>query len=220
MKKLVLVGAGEFALIANEYFTYDSEYEVSAFVVNQAYIKEAELEGRPVLPYEEIETRFPPSEYSVFVAIPASSLNRIRKRFYLELKEKGYQFASYISSKSFVWRNAKIGENTFIFENNVIQPYVEVGNNCILWSGNHVGHRTIIQDHVFVASHAVISGYCIIGEGSFLGVNSTFNDNVSIAPSCIIGSGSLVVKNTEPEGIYVGSPARRVPRKSSFDVEL
>ena len=102
----------------------------------------------------------------------------------------------------------------------MIQPYVEVGNNCILWSGNHVGHRTIIQDHVFVASHAVISGYCIIGEGSFLGVNSTFNDNVSIAPSCIIGSGSLVVKNTEPEGIYVGSPARRVPRKSSFDVEL
>lgn len=220
MKKLVLVGAGEFALIANEYFTHDSSYDVAAFVVNKEFIKEPELEGRPVLPYEEIEKNFPPSEYAVFVAIPASQLNRVRKRFYLELKEKGYEFATYVSSKAFVWRNAKIGENTFIFENNVIQPYVEVGNNCILWSGNHVGHRTVIQDHVFIASHAVISGYCTIGEGSFIGVNSTFNDNVSIAPSCIVGSGSLVVKNTDAEGIYTGAPARRVPNKSSFDVSL
>lgn len=219
-RKLVLVGAGEFALIANEYFTHDSDYEVVAFSVNRDYLKDKVLEGKPVVPYEEFEAHFPADQFSVFVAIPASQLNGVRKRFYLELKGRGYRFASYVSSHAFCWRNARIGENTFIFENNVIQPFVEVGNNCILWSGNHVGHRTVIRDHVFIASHAVISGYCDIGEGCFVGVNSTFNDNVKVAEHCIIGSGALVVKDTEAGRVYVGSPARPVPGKSSFDVPL
>lgn len=219
-KQLVIIGAGEFAQIALEYFTHDSDYTPVALCVNRSYIKETEIGGIPVLPLEELEARFPADSHSLFVAIPASRLNRTRTQFYNDLKARGYRFATYISSHAFVWRNAVVGENTFIFENNVIQPFVTVGNNCILWSGNHVGHRTVIEDNVFVASHAVISGYCTIGAGSFVGVNATLNDNVSIGSSCILGSGSLIVKNTDPEGIYVGSPARRVPGKSSFDVEL
>jgi len=102
----------------------------------------------------------------------------------------------------------------------VIQPFVRIGNNCILWSGNHVGHRTVVCDNVFVASHAVISGYCEIGENSFIGVNSTFNDHVKVAPDNVIGAGALVTRDTEPGRIYVGSPARAVPGKSSLDVRL
>ena len=217
---LVIVGAGEFAMIANEYFTHDSDFDVQAFCVESAYLKEPTLEGRPVIPYEEIETRFPPGQFHVFVAIPASQLNRLRRRFYEDLKAKGYQFATYISSRAFVWRNAKIGENTFIFENNVIQPYVTVGDNCILWSGNHVGHRTVIHNHVFIASHAVISGYCDIGESCFIGVNTTFNDYVKVGESAVIGSGALIARDAEAGKVYVGTPARAVPNKSSLDVDL
>lgn len=219
-KQLVIIGAGEFALIAYEYFAHDSDYVPVAFCVNQSYITETSINGLPIHALEEIELSFPADKFDLFVAIPASRLNRTRTQIYRDLKSRGYNFATYISSRAFVWRNAVVGENTFIFEMNVIQPFVSIGNNCILWSGNHVGHRTTIEDNVFVASHAVISGYCTIGSGSFVGVNSTLNDNVSIGASCIIGSGSLIVKNTDPEGIYVGSPARRVPNKSSFDVEL
>lgn len=219
-KPLVIVGAGEFAMIANEYFTHDSDFDVQAFCVESAYLQEPTLEGRPVFSYEEIETRFPPSHFHVFVAIPASQLNRLRRRFYEDLKRKGYAFATYISSRAFVWRNAKIGENTFIFENNVIQPYVTVGDNCILWSGNHVGHRTVIHNHVFIASHAVISGYCDIGESCFIGVNTTFNDNVKVGESAVIGSGALVARDAEAGKVYVGTPARAVPNKSSLEVDL
>jgi sugar O-acyltransferase (sialic acid O-acetyltransferase NeuD family) len=154
------------------------------------------------------------------VAIPASQLNRLRRRFYEDLKLKGYQFATYISSHAFVWRNAKIGQNTFIFENNVIQPYVTIGDNCILWSGNHVGHRTVIHNHVFIASHSVISGYCDIGESCFIGVNTTFNDGVKVGESAVIGSGALVARDAEAGKVYVGTPARAVPNKSSMDVDL
>lgn len=219
-KPLVLVGAGEFAQIALEYFTADSDYEVVGFSVERDYLGQTEIEGRPVVPYEDIERRFPPGDVEIFVAIPATDLNRLRTRFYQDAKRKGYRFATYVSSRAFVWRNAEIGENTFIFEMNVIQPFVRVGHNCILWSGNHVGHRTIIHDNVYIASHVVISGYCDIGEGCFIGVNATLNEHIMIAPNCVIGSGALIARDTEAERIYVGTAARAVPGKSSFEANL
>ncbi len=219
-KRLVLIGAGEFAQIACEYFEHDSDYDVVAFSVERDFIAQPSLAGRPIVPYEDLETLYPPSDHDVFVAIPASQLNRLRTRFYQDAKRRGYRFATYVSSRSFVWHNAELGENSFIFENNVIQPFVRIGNNCILWSGNHVGHRTVVHDHTFVASHAVISGYCDIGESSFIGVNATFNDHVKVARDNVIGAGALVTRDTEPGRIYVGSPAHAIPDKSSLDVSL
>ncbi|SFS19957.1 sugar O-acyltransferase, sialic acid O-acetyltransferase NeuD family [Dyella sp. OK004] len=219
-RPLVLIGAGEFAQIAREYFEHDSDYDVVAFSVERSYIDQTQLNGLPVVAYEELETLYPSSEVEAFVAIPASQLNRLRTRFYLDAKRRGYQCASYVSTHAFVWRNVEIGENSFIFENNVIQPFVRIGNNCVLWSGNHVGHRTVIRDNVFIASHAVISGYCDIGEGSFIGVNATFNDHVKIAPDSVIGAGALMTRDTESGRVYVGSPAHPLPDRSSFDVKL
>lgn len=223
-KPLVLVGAGEFAQIAYEYFTHDSNYQVVAFSVERDYLPQGcptpSLAGLPVLAYEDLERVHAPDQVELFVAIPATGLNRLRTRFYLDGKRRGYRFARYLSSRAFVWRNAEIGENCFIFEANVIQPFTRIGANCILWSGNHIGHRTVIAEHVFMASHAVVSGYCEIGASSFIGVNATFNDRVRVAADNVIGAGALVTRDTAPGLIYVGSPARAVPDRSSFDIEL
>lgn len=219
-RPLVLIGAGEFAQIAFEYFEHDSDYDVVAFSVERDYLVQPQLVDRPVVAYETLEAHYAPSEVEVFVAIPASQLNRLRTRLYLDAKRRGYRFATYVSTRAFVWRTALLGENSFIFEGNVIQHGVRIGNNCVLWSGNHVGHQTIVRDNVFVASHAVISGYCDIGENSFIGVNATFNDHVKVAPDNVIGAGALVTRDTEPGRVYVGSPAHAVPDKSSLDVRL
>ncbi|RDI97998.1 sugar O-acyltransferase [Dyella solisilvae] len=219
-RPLVLIGAGELALIACEYFEHDSGLDVAAFSVERDYLSDTVLAGRPVVPFEELEMRYPPDDFDAFVAVPASQLNRLRTRLYQEARRKGYRFATYVSSRAFVWRNVEIGENSFIFENNVVQPFVRIGANCILWSGNHVGHRTVLRDNVFVASHAVISGYCDIGDSSFIGVNTTFNDHVKVAPDNVIGAGALVTRDTEAGRVYVGSPAHAVPDRSSFDVRL
>lgn len=219
--KLVLVGAGEFSEIAYEYFTYDSDYEVVGFSVERDYLDGETMHGLPLVAFEDVENHFPPSDVAVFVAVPASGLNSVRKKLYMLAKEKGFSIASYISSRAFVWRNAEIGENCFIFEDNTVQPFVTIGNNVILWSGNHIGHRTVIQDHCFISSHAVISGYCTIGESSFIGVNSTFNDHIEVADHCIVASGALVSKSLKtPDRVYTGSPAAEMPRLKASKIKL
>src|SRR5437764_4638151 len=171
-KKLVIIGDGETAEMAYEYFTHDSDYDVEGFCVEKSYRKKDELCGRPVLDFEQVEQSYPPQDYHAFAAISYTQLNRVRARLYAATKAKGYRMASYVSSKAFVWHNVQIGENCFIFENNVIQYAVKIGNNIVFWSGNHIGHQTVIRDNVFISSHVVVSGYCDVGENCFLGVNS------------------------------------------------
>ena len=205
-KKLVIVGAGETALIAYEYFTVDTDYEVVAFSVESAYLKDEVQCGLPVVPFEELQNSYSPQEVEAFVAISSTKLNRIRKRLYLETKAKGYRLASYVSPRAFVWRNVEIGENCFVFEDNTLQPFVKLGNNIVLWSGNHIGHNTVIRDHCFLASQVVVSGYCEIGENCFLGVNSTLINNISLGEDCFIGAGALIQKSTEA-GQLVQAPS-------------
>ncbi|MEG0431525.1 MAG: acetyltransferase [Anaerovoracaceae bacterium] len=207
-EKLVIVGAGELAEIAYEYFTYDSPYEIVAFAVENNYIKKDKLYDLPVVAFEEVHQIYPVTENKAFVAIPYTNFNRLRTRLYNETKNKGYELVTYISSQAFVWRNVTVGENSFIFENNVLQHHVSIGNNVILWSGNHIGHRSVIKDNCFVSSHVVIAGNCEIGENCFLGVNSTINDEIIVGKDCFISSGALVNRNTIEGNLYKGNPAK------------
>lgn len=214
-KKLIIIGAGEFAEIAYEYFTYDSCYTVEAFAVEQKYRDKDLLFHLPVIDFEKIKDTYPADEYETFVAITYTQLNRVRKRLYLECQRMGYHCASYVSSRAFVWHNVEIGENSFVFENNTLQYHVRIGNNVILWSGNHIGHRTVIEDDCWLTSHDVISGFCHIGRGCFLGVNATLGDNVTLAKDIVLGAGALTVKDLlEPGQVYIGSPARLLGRTS------
>ena len=73
-------------------------------------------------------------------------------------KKRGYRFANFVSQKSNIFNDNNIGENCMILENNVIQPFVKIGNNVTIWSGNHIGHHSVIEDNTFISSHVVISG--------------------------------------------------------------
>jgi sugar O-acyltransferase (sialic acid O-acetyltransferase NeuD family) len=207
--RLVIFGTGDIAELAHYYFTHDSNYEVVAFTVDEAYKTHTEFCGLPVVAFEEIQNNYSPSEFAIFVALSYTKLNAVRKEKYLTSKAKGYQIASYISSHATVLNNGSIGENCFILEDNTIQPFVKIGNNVTLWSGNHIGHHSIIHDHNFIASHVVVSGGVVIQESCFIGVNVTLRDHIKIGEKCVIGAGALMLNDAEAEGVYLGSAIER-----------
>lgn len=220
-KKLVILGDSAFAEVAYECFTHDSEYEVVGFSVDAAFREKNELFGMPVVPFEEIERFFDPEHVEFYAALVYSQLNRLRTRFYVDAKAKGYRPASYISSRAFVWPNASLGEHCFIFEDNTIQPFVEIGNNVVLWSGNHIGHHSAVEDNCFVSSHVVISGFCRVGRNTFIGVNSAIANDVTIGADNWLGVGVNILKDTEPDSIFKGEQpqAAKVPARRFFKVK-
>jgi len=209
--KVIIFGAGQIAEVIHFYLKHDSPYEVCAFTVDSQYMKETSCRDLPVIPFEDVAREYPPQEYQIFVAVSFRKVNQLRAEKLLECKRKGYTPVSYISSKATTWPGLSLGENSFVMENNVIQPYASIGSNTIIWSGNHIGHHSRIGDNCFIASHAVISGAVCVGDYSFIGVNATIRDNVKIGKSCVIGAGALILEDTKDFEVYVG--ARTTPSR-------
>ena len=199
---------GETAQLAYEYFTYDSEYNIIAFAADETYIPpdQDHFLNLPIVPLSDLQHRYKPDEIDLFVAVSSGKLNRSRKELYDRFKKLDFTFASYVSTKCFVWRNVSIGENCFVLENNTLQPFVSIGDNVTLWSGNHIGHRTVIHEHCFISSHCVISGFCSIGKNSFLGVNCTIENNIEIAEDSFIGASALIRKDVAPTSVFQQDP--------------
>ena len=216
-RNLIIVGAGETAQIAYEYFTHDSPHTVAAFAVEGKHLKERELYGLPVIALETLVETYSPDEFSTYVALSYNSLNRIRRRLFHIVKDMGFRCESYVSSRAFVWPNVVIGENCFVFESCVIQHHAQLADDVTLWSGATITHRSVIGNDCFIASGAVINGFTRIGERCFIGANSSVANHLAVADDSIIGMGAVVTKSIEEPGrVWVGNPARRLAR-SAFE---
>lgn len=129
-----------------------------------------------------------------------------------------------------------IGSNTRITQGFYVDrpEGVEIGNHCFL---NHFCHmhngaddetRIILGNDVFIgpevnficASHDIGSeemragkdtyGSIIVENGVWIGADVTILPGVRIARGGVIGAGAVVTKSTEPNGLYLGVPAKRI----------
>jgi sugar O-acyltransferase (sialic acid O-acetyltransferase NeuD family) len=219
MKKVIVFGNGQMAEIVHTYFIHDSDYDVVAFTVDKEVVGSGEFRNLPVVAFEDVHKNYPPDDHLMFILIGAKDCNRLRESKYLDAKKRGYDFASYISSKATICPENEIGENCFILENNVIQSFVKIKDNCVLWSGNHIGHHSIIHSHNYLASHVVVSGGVTINSYCYIGVNATIRDHIEIAQDSVIGAGALVMKPTVENGVYMGLPCKKTSIQST-DVDL
>ncbi|ABQ03356.1 acetyltransferase [Flavobacterium johnsoniae] len=209
MANVIIFGIQDFAELAHYYLENDSEHHVIAFAVNECYLPDNKMfKGLPVVAFENIEKKYSPKEFKFFAPMAPQKMNTLRENIYNNIKSKGYDLISYISTKATVF-NGSIGDNCFILENNTIQPFTTIGNNVVLWSGNHIGHHSLIKDHVTFTSHVVLSGHCIVESYCTFGVNSTIRDGLHIAEGTFVGMSATIIKNTESWSIYKGNPAQK-----------
>ena len=218
--KVIIFGTGEISQIAHHYLQEDERYEVCGFTMDNEFIEEKKFKNLSIIPFHLIEQKFPADKFKLFIPLGYAQVNKLREKKFIEARNKGYDFISYIHPKANISSNANIGKNCFIFEDNTIQPYVTIEDNCILWSGNHIGHRTVVKNNVFISSHVVLSGYCVVEDNCYFGVNATVHNNINIAKDCIVGAGSMIRKDTMEGLVYVGVPAQAVQGKTSLDVKF
>jgi sugar O-acyltransferase (sialic acid O-acetyltransferase NeuD family) len=211
-KKLVIYGIGRFAEYVQYVLEEDSPYEVIAFSIEKSYSEATEFNQLPLYAFENLDDHIPSDSVSLFIAV---GQNEVRKRIFRQCLHKGFTLANYISSKAQTWPNLKIGQNCFIGEGSTIQPYVEIGNGCILFAAN-IGHHSRIGNHVLVSA-MTLGGNVLIEDNCFLGMNSTVAQNVKVGENSIIGMGCSISRNTAPNSVYSnkGTSMRKV---SSEDV--
>ena len=216
-KPLVIFGIGELAQLARHYFEHDSDRTVGGFTVDESYVHSSEFDGLPLVAFDRLQERFPPSEFDLFVAIGYDSLNVSRAEKCAAAVARGYSLASYVSTRASVWSDLVVGANCLIMEGNTIQPFVRIGDGVIVWCGSTISHHVEIGDYAFIAAEVTISGGVKIGSNSFVGVNATLREHVTIGQDCIVGAGALILDDTPAGSSFVvqgtanaGIPSRRM----------
>lgn len=134
------------------------------------------------------------------------------------LKHAGFKLGSHVIVKQHIFFQAgsiSIGSDSFInryctFQdsghnaNFTIGDNVFIGPNCTFLGVTHE-----IGDSKRRAMKAY-SGDIVVEDGCWLGGNVTVLPGVTIKKGCIVGAGAVVTKDTEPDGLYAGIPAKKI----------
>ena len=213
MQKIIIFGTGE---LAQRIFYYlrDSEDKVVAFSANESNIDSNELLGLPVVAFENIEEKYSPEEFSMFIALAYSDMNNKRAKFFDEAKSKGYELYSYVHPSTKIWDEFEMGENCFILAENIIQPFVKIGDNVLIGSNNLISHNTVIENNCFLTSNITLGGHITVGSNSFIGLSATINQRIKIGKECIIGAGTLITKDVNDKEVYAENSSKKLPQSS------
>ena len=214
MGKLVIFGAGLFAERAHYYFTQDTDYEVVAFTVDEAYRQEDSLLGLPLVEFEAIAGAFPATSYKMFIAVGYTQMNKLSAAKYFQAKELGYELVSYISSRCTVLTDNPLGDNCLVEPGSIIEAFTAIGNNVRLMTASCISHHVAIEDHCYISPNAVVLGTAHICSYCFIGANATVRDGITVAPETLVGAGAVVMHDTVAKGVYVPPRTLLLDRKS------
>ena len=106
---------------------------------------------------------------------------------------------------------------------------LEVGDDVVVHrhvllddrGGIRLGNRASVSDFVNVYSHShhisegrdVRTPRTVVGDGVRIAYHATVLAGINLAPNSMIGAGALVTRNTKPNTVYVGVPAKAVTKK-------
>lgn len=213
-RPVVIFGNLRSASLAWYCLLHDSSFKVAGFTVDEAYITSAVFECLPLVPFETLESHYPPTDYRLLIPTGYQHINGLRRARFEMARQRGYSFVSYVSSRASVWPDLSVGDNVLIYEHAIIQPFARIGDNCIIRSGAHISHHCQVASHAFVAAEVAMGGEGIVGEQAFVGVGAVLRDRIRIADRSFIGAGAVVVHDTEVDCVYVGNPARKAGKTS------
>ncbi len=215
---VVVFGAGRLAQLAAYVLGHDSPFEVIGHTVDTPYLAMAQadpaLGGLPVFPFETLEDHLGPNECQLLIALGYRQINGLRQARFDQARARGYRLISYVSSQATLWPNVAIGENVMVYEQTVVQPFAHIGDNCLIRSSVHLSHHVHVEDHVFIAAGVVTGGGVRVGARTCLGLGATIKDGIVLASQTFVGAGSLVLADTEFNGLYLGQPAKRQQKQA------
>lgn len=197
MKKLIIFGTGGHSKIVND-MAQVCGYEVVGFISPYG---EGEHLGCRV--YSSIKEITHPENFCFFVARGDNMLRKTIAESHPDL-----EYPNIIHPTSIISKYSKIGKGNLLMPYSVVNAFATIGDQCIINTSAIVEHDCTVGSFCHVSVKSVMTGACSIGDGVFLGAGSTMRDGKSVGEWTTVGCGSAVVKDLEPNSIYVGCPAR------------
>ena len=211
MKKLIIIGAGDFgreaAYIVRRINLVSPEYELIGFVDDGEEYQGKTVDGYPVLGRSSYLQTINEKTYIV------CSINngRVKQRLVAKaLENPALELANVIDPSAVIADDAHLGKGI------IIQPFVFVAvnatlcNNVVLNHSAGVGHDDVIGECTTISPGVTVGGHTSTGECCYLGAGCHILQGLSICEDVTIGASASVIRDITEPGTYVGVPVRKV----------
>lgn len=203
MRKIVIIGAGKAAQMLRVFIELTTSDRVVAYSADAAYCTTEQFDDLPLVPWEDLERYYPPSEVQLIGPASYSLINQYRYERHQQGKARGYGFISYIHPT--VRRDkATIGENCIILDDNILQPFCRIGDGVVLWSASLIAHHCDVGDYCFISSQSCLAGGVKLGAFSYLGVKIFVTHGVTIGESSVLVNAAVVGEDLPDRSVVKG----------------
>lgn len=209
MQDIVIIGAGgvgrEVAWIIEQINELKPTWNLLGFIDDNSNLHGAQINGHTVLgSIEYFKTMG-----SFVYAVCAIANYKVKKNIIDNFKNQNVCFARIIHPDVYVDITNVIGEDVIIYPGVIFTTNIRVGDHVIISPKCGIGHETVIEDYVSLLWNVNVSGKVIVGEGCLLGSGATVIQGINVGRECVIAAGAVVIRDTEPQGVYIGVPAKR-----------
>ena len=214
MKKVVILGAGDFGREVLSFLQLAGDYKVIGFIDSDLSLKRKLINKIPVLGDDCILKDLKNKVSYAFVAI---SNSKVREILFKKICELGFEPINIIHPSAVIASNVSIGKGVIVYPNVTINTDVNIGNSVLINSNVSIGHDVEVRDFVNINPGVNIAGRVKIAKMAFLGIGCSILENILVDKKAIIGGGALVKKNVASEATVVGVPAQ--PTKSKLELK-
>ncbi len=131
-----------------------------------------------------------------------------RKRLTKKFTDLGGELTSFISPYTNLSSYTTVGTGSIILYDTASEPYVQIGENCIINKKISFGHGAVVSSFCSIGPHSLIASDTEIGENSYVGMSVVIQPKVKIGKNAIIAAGTVVTKNIDDNAVVSGNPAK------------
>jgi sugar O-acyltransferase (sialic acid O-acetyltransferase NeuD family) len=193
-KNIIIIGTGGHATSLVDVIENNKNFKILGFLCNKKKSGSTHL-GYKIFGNDNYLTKYKKKKPLVTFGFSSyKNLNFYEKKF-LNLKKKGFCFATIVSPLSYVSRRAVLEEGVVIFHG------VIINSNCKIARGVTINSKTLIEHDVKIGSFSHISTGCTLNGGVkisnkvFIGSNTAIKENVKVLKKKFIKMFSSVTKN-------------------------
>jgi sugar O-acyltransferase (sialic acid O-acetyltransferase NeuD family) len=143
------------------------------------------------------------------LAVPGSAHSFRQRRAVIEgLGLDPARFATVIHPSACISPLARIGHNVLIMAGVVITANAVIGDHVCILPHSVVHHDSSVGDWTLVGSHVTVAGGTRVGAHCYIGSGSSLRDGLVLGEGSLVGLGSCLVRDTTPDSVVAGNPAR------------
>ena len=208
-KPLILIGGGGHCKSCIDVIETTNTWEIKG-ILDKNFLNGDMVLNYPIIGTDDDIDQLIVDGHYFLITVGQIKSSAIRKRIFDNLTIRNAKIATIISSRSNVSKYAIIGTGTIVHHHCTINADVIMGDNNIINTAANIEHDVQIGNNNHISTCAVLNGNVSLGNNCFIGSASVILNGITITDNVIIGAGSLVVKNVDEQGIYVGSPSKKI----------